>query len=143
MTNFNYNNPPLRVCIDRMEHNTAAGRVFSSRLTAPLVFHDLSSLALQMDMVFDRQNSPQAFQRPRTIFRGDEWPDLAAAEPSGGMSEETVRAQRGELATLEVLVISRRNSTWQGMIDWLDGQERQEFFSHLDLMRRIISHYTV
>ena len=53
------------------------------------------------------------------------------------MSEELVKVQYGVIATFEILMVSRRNCSWQGMIDWLDGNVRQEFYGCLELLRLI------
>lgn len=137
MTEYNLNNSTLRVCVDRVIQRAAAGQVFGCRLTAPIAFDDVSSLVLQLDRVFDQQNFPQAFQSSRTFLREGKGEESAVDAASEGMSEELVKAQYGEIATFEILLVSRRNCSWQGRIDWLDGSERQEFCGCLELLRLI------
>lgn len=137
MSGFNHNNSSLRICVDRAFAQTVSGRVFSQRLTKPIPFADLSSLVLRLEDVFRQQNFPQAFQRSRTFLRDEKEDSFAAGEPSQGMGAEQVGAQRGELATFEVLVLGRRSSSWQGTVDWLDGGARQEFASFLELLRLV------
>ncbi len=137
MAGFNHNNSVLRICVDRVAHHTASGRLFSRRLTVPVAFHDLSTLALQVEQILDQQQFPQAFQRPRIVPHGETRRDIAAATPSDGLSEKLVRQQKGECATLEVQIISRRHCTWQGSVDWLDGSERQGFDSYPELLHLI------
>lgn len=134
MSGFNQNNATLRVCIDRIDGRAVSGRVLSRRLTRPYFFPDLNNFVLQMEVVFDAQNFPQAFHRSRTFLRNEKETSLAAADPSCGMSEEEVCAGRGEVATIELRVTSRRNSTWQGTVNWLDSNTIQEFSSYLELM---------
>ena len=134
MAGFNHNNSTLRVCIDCVKGRTISGRVLSRRLTEPYHFPDLNSLVLQMEAVFDAQNFPQAYQRLRTFLRVDGKEALAAADPDSGMTEEEVNAGRGQVATVELRVVSRRNSTWQGTVNWLDSSVIQEFSSYLELM---------
>lgn len=134
MPGFNHNNSTLRVCIDCVKGRTISGRVLSRRLTQPYHFPDLNSFVLQMEAVFDAQKFPQAYQRIRTFLRTEDKGMLAAADPSCGMTEEEVSAGRGEVATVELRVMSRRNSTWQGTVNWLDSSVIQEFSSYLELM---------
>lgn len=134
MPGFNHNNSTLRVCIDCVKGRTISGRVLSRRLTETYHFPDLNSFVLQMEAVFDAQNFPQAYQRIRTFLRTEDKGTLAAADPSSGMTEEEVNTGRGEVATVELRVLSRRNSTWQGTVNWLDGNVIQEFSSYLELM---------
>ena len=137
MNGFNHNNSILRICVDRIADRTLSGCVLSRRLTQPLPFNGLTELALQMEAVFEQQNFPQASQRIRTFLRSESFENFAAPSPAHGMGEEMVMEGRGEIATFDVTVISRRNSTWQGVVNWLDGSELREFTSYLDLMRLI------
>ncbi len=128
-------NTALRICVDRLHQGTMEGRVFSGRLTAPLVFADWSSLALRLERIFDCQKLPQSFQSPRTFLRDTHWgEDVAIGDTAEGMSEELVSTQYGQLATFEVVVITRRYSSWQGWVDWLDGSARQPFAGYLELL---------
>ncbi len=134
MPGFNHNNSILRICIDCVKGRTVSGRVLSRRLIQPYHFPDLNSFVLQMEAVFDAQNFPQAYQRIRTFLRTEDKGTLAAADPESGMTEEEVKAGRGEVATVELRVMSRRNSTWQGTVNWLDGDVIRDFSSYLELM---------
>lgn len=102
-----------------------------------MAFSDLSGLALRLEDVFDQQKFPQAYQRMRTFLRENVPDGCAASEPDQGMCEELVGAQHGEVMTFELLVVSRKNCSWQGLVNWLDGSERQKFASFLDLLRLI------
>ena len=144
MNDFTHDNSALRICVDSVSNYAAAGRAFSRRLVEPIEFSDLSSLFLRLEQLFDRQNFPQAFQRTRVIVRDSLWQDAAAAaNASDGMSEEKVSAQRGEIATFDLRVVSRRNATWQGTVDWLDGSARQEFSGTLELLRLVVAKLAV
>ena len=137
MPAFNHMNSALRFCVDRVEQQTLSGRVFSQRFIHPLKFSDMGSLCLYLEDVFDQQNFPQAFQQSRTFVTCSSDMSIVAPEPGEGMTPAVVRAARGAVATFEVLVVSRRSSTWQGSVDWLDGSDWQEFVSYLELMRMI------
>ena len=134
---FNHMNSTLRICVDDASQQTLRGRVFSQRFLHPLKFSDMGSLCLYLEDVFDTQKFPQAFQQARTIVPCSNDMSIVAPEPGDGMTPAVVRAARGAVATFEILVISRRSSTWQGSVDWLDGSDRQEFSSYLELMRMI------
>ena len=138
MNDFTHDNSALRICVDGESDHAVFGRVFSRRLVEVIEFTDFSSLFLRLDQLFDRQDFPQAFQRTRVIVRDTFLQDaVAAVDVSAGMSEEMVSAQRGAIATFDLRVISRRSATWQGSVDWLDGSEKQEFFSSLELLRLV------
>ena len=140
MSGFNHLNSSLRFCIDSVQDHCFGGRVFSQRLTQPVEFPDIGTLALRLDELFDRQNYPQAFQRSRVFLRGGSEIDVAAADVESGMSREEVEQARGAVTTFDVVVVSRRNSCWQGTVTWLDGGESVEFISDLELFRIINEH---
>ena len=138
MTKFDHHNAVLRLCLDRQEEGHPAGRVFSQRLSAPLVFSDIGGLILQLDEILDVQNFPQAFQRTRTFLSNKGTaPSLAVEAPGLGLSAQEVAAASGTLFTCDIYVITRRSSSWQGFVDWLDGTERQPYSSALELIRLI------
>lgn len=123
----------LRLCVDTAQAGHLSGRVYGQRLTAPLAFGDLGALLLRLDEVLDWQNFPQAFQRPRS-FSGKTSGVPAADSPEEGLPSETVNAAQGEITTLCLSITSRRNSSWQGRVDWLDGTAEDTFESALELV---------
>ncbi|HJA64154.1 MAG TPA: hypothetical protein H9719_08495 [Candidatus Intestinimonas stercoravium] len=50
------------------------------------------------------------------------------------MDAGEVAGARGEIATFSLNILSRRNATWQGRLDWLDGGPAQVFSSDLELL---------
>ena len=137
MSVFNHMNSYLRFCINHAKDQEISGKIFSQRFTHPVEFNDLGTLILFLEEVFDRQSFPQAFQSTRTIVASEHDLSLMAETPSDGMTPPVVRAARGAVTTFDVLVVSRRSSSWQGSVDWLDGGERQEFESFLALSHMI------
>ena len=135
-TNLSAPSAALRVCVDHAEGGHLSGLVYSQRLTEPLPFTDVGNLLLRLDEVLDTQNFPQAFQRTRS-FTGRKEAVPAAAGPEEGMPAETVAQAHGLFYTFEISVTSRRNASWQGLVDWLDGEARQEFSSALELIKLI------
>lgn len=126
----------LRVCVNEAGPSRVSGLVYSQRLTAPMDFSDLGTLLLRVDEVLDAQKFPQAFQKGRS-FSTKESRVPAADSPDHGLAAEVVNAQQGAIATFVLQILSRRNSSWQGRVDWLDGETAQEFGSALELMRLI------
>ena len=131
-------NSALRVCIDRIDGGSLSGQLYSQRLKRPMAFSDLGSLILGLDGLFDQQNYPQAFQRTRS-FGVSRRSCPEAAGPEDGMPQEAVRQARGEIFTFDLYVITRRNSTWQGLLVWPDGS-REEFDSALEILHLLDEH---
>lgn len=132
---LDHSNAVLRVCIDDILDGRLRGRVYGQRLTQPILFTDMGNLLLQVEAVLDAQNFPQAFQRIRT-FTSREISYPASVLPEGGMSSEEVAAVSGEKATFHLSILTRRNTTWQGVLDWLDGST-ESFSSDLELLKLV------
>lgn len=124
----------LRVCVDQSDNGRISGKVYSQRLTRPMAFSDMGSLILRLDEVLEKQNFPQAFQHSRS-FREHESNVPASADPSEGIPLAEVEQASGALSTFTLYVMSRRNASWQGLVDWMDGSPRQQFASALELIR--------
>ena len=134
---MNHNDAVLRICVDKIDQGRFSGRVFSRRLTAPLLFQDAGTLLLTLDRVLSAQNFPQAFQRTRSFLTRPAPTLPIAPSLSLGMDADTVQAARGSVDTILLYVITRRNTTWQGFLAFLDDTPRQEFASVLELLRLI------
>lgn len=132
-TKLNHQNGVIRICVDQVEGNRASGRVFSQRLSAPISFTDLGSLLLQLEELLEEQDFPQAFQRIRSFTpKAPEYP--ASVLPENAMAARTVAEAAGEKSTFALNVLTRRNATWQGSVDWLDGGEPAPFSSDLEFL---------
>ena len=127
-TKLNPKNGLFRICVDQKEDGRLSGRIVSQRLTAPMAFADLGDLLLKVEGVLDAQNFPQASQRIRTFVQdASEYP--ASVLPGGAMCEAEVEASRGALTTFQLAILTRRNATWQGAVDWMEGQSSMSFSS--------------
>ena len=134
LSNLTSPSAALRVCVDQSDNGRISGKVYSQRLTRPMAFSDMGSLILRLDEVLEKQNFPQAFQHSRS-FREHEGNVPASADPSEGIPLKEVEQASGALATFTLYVMSRRNTSWQGWVDWMDGSPRQQFASALELIR--------
>lgn len=141
MSKFNHASAGFRICVDGSQCGRISGRVFSQRLLAPISFSDISDLLLKLEEVLDVQKFPQAFERTRsfTEIRLCD-PAVIADSLEHGMSRETVEAQSGAFGTFLLFVITRRNTTWQGHLDWLDGSPQEHYNSVLELLKLADQH---
>ena len=135
---INHYEAVLRICVDELGEGGIRGRVVSRRLTEPMPFSDVGHLLLQLEEVFDRHNFPQAFERRRTFGARQEESSLPLAQTlEQGMDPEEVARAAGQVTTFDLYVITRRNTTWQGFVDWLDGSPRSHYKSVLELLKLI------
>ena len=55
--------------------------------------------------------------------------------PTGAMPAETVAEATGEKATFVLRILTRQNATWQGVLEWLEGEQRNNFSSDLEFLK--------
>ena len=145
--NFNYSSSAFRICVDQVSGHYLSGRIAGQRLKAPVAFSDVNQLLSQLDAVMDSQQFPQAFQRIRAF--SDKAvsaliKDIPVALSTEEMlSEERIAALRGEKATFLLHITMRRNASWQGFVDWMDGSPRQKFDSTLEFLNALDQHLSL
>lgn len=137
----------LRVCIDRLSGMEIGGRAYCPQLEKPIVFEDLGLFLLLADRALDCRGYPLAFQKRRGFLIGGtlEGIDRLHKETKSFRPHEQVidvSAMRGEICTFLVHILSRRNCSWQGRIDWIDDGGFDTFNSGLAFLRKASMHLT-
>lgn len=134
---LNYQSAALRICLDETKNGAFCGRIVGQRLIEPIFFIDINDFVTQVDALLDVQKFPQAFQRIRS-FTAKSLPMVPAVHTKEELGNpDAVEAACGSAATFSLQVFSRKNATWQGSIDWLDGAEKQNFNSILEFIKFI------
>lgn len=87
-------------------------------------FQSLTELLLQLAEMFDEAKFPQAFERIRQF----------SEQKAENSKEIGSNPSRGQLATFEIRILFRQNTSWQGLIYWLEGKEKESFRSVLELI---------
>lgn len=134
---LNYQTAQLRVCINSVENGNIVGIIASQRIHTPIVFSDISDFLAKTEAVMDSQRYPQAFQRIRT-FTDKQHPSVSAVESKEALTDKlTVDSYSGEVSTFLLQIVSRKNATWQGSIDWMNGESPDAFSSTLEFLKII------
>ena len=123
----------FRICVDTEEQDMA-GRIYSLLAPEVITYSGWNELFLKMDAIFDRVGYPQAFQEKR-CFTGGTRAASYQGSPKRLQPQEAVTHERGQLWTVDVVVISRRDASWQGIVYDLDRQELGQFDGELGLMK--------
>ena len=117
-------NQKILVCIDSYEKGNPRGRL-SNRYTGDCSFDSLSQMLIRIEEILEELQMPQSYTRKRT-FNGLLDPPESRLPPP--------RVRRGKKATFELKVIFRQNTSWQGVIVWLERQWEQSFRSVLEMI---------
>ena len=131
---FNYQAAALRVCVD---DRNFSGRIEGQRVCKPICFSDINDFMVRVDALLDVQKFPRAFQKIRSFTEKEppEVPAVLSQNQLRDMNEEEV--QPGNYTTFILLIRTRQNASWQGQVDWLDGQPPQLFESTLEFVKQL------
>lgn len=128
--------PPngFRVCVDSREDDIS-GLVYSPLKECPISYTGFNELMLKMDQVFDKSGYPQAFQVKRSFLQSKKNPAPYHGVPK--VSSETLQIfeKAGKLFTVDVVVKTRRNTSWQGNVYSTDGTKLGSFESDIELLQ--------
>ena len=122
----------IRLCIDGCG-NDLCGRAYNKMLFMPLPFAGCCGMLLRMDDLFERVGYPQAFQVRRTFERPARLKG-SIQMPERMMEDEEIDKQSGICQTFDIVVQSRRQSGWQGILMDPDRTYVKKFRSEMELL---------
>lgn len=132
--------PPnmIRLCIDGYD-NDIKGRMYSKMNQEPIEFDNCCEMFLKADEMFERNGYPQSFCDSRNFIKGTVKGryDLPNLHKEPLFKDEDLQRQAGLLCTLDVLIRSRRQASWQGIIKMEDDTRIHEFHCAMELLRCI------
>ena len=127
----------FRICADKVDDDVE-GRVFSPLKAESITFSGMGNMLVKMDELFDKVGYPQAFQDKRSFDEGKERANLYRGIPDGELLPEIILAQAGQHKTFDVLVSSRKNTSWQGELYDVDGTFLNSFDGEIELLSSIV-----
>ena len=131
--------PPnaFRICADKIEEDVE-GRVFCPLCKEDIHFSGMGELLVKMDELFDAVGYPQAYQDKRSFDRGKGRANAYRGIPQGIRKPEKIISQAGDCITLDIVVTSRRNASWQGEIYDVESRFLGGFSGEIELLENII-----
>lgn len=111
------------LCVDSYGDGVLKGRICDP-YRDPEPFSSLSRFLLRMEQLLDEEELPQAFTQHRRF----------AETLSPDQREACHDNRKGRLATFELKVIFRQNSSWQGTLIWRETRQEQNFRSVLEMI---------
>ncbi len=121
-----------RICIDE-RWDTTSGRVYSKLQSAPLAFSGLGEMLLKMNRIFDEYGYPQAFHEMRSFRRKRRRAD-SRETPQPGLKDGEINRQKGRYCTFDIMLQSRRQAGWQGLLMRPDRSLVVRFNSEIELL---------
>lgn len=126
----------FRLCVDNVVDNTYIGRAYSPMNAQAIIFKDYTSMILQIDKIFDLNDYPKAYQQKRSFTEET----INHKEIAVEYSFEEIMKQKGQKLTLDVIVVSRQHSSWQGIIKNMSGEIIGSFESVLNLIDFLVNY---
>ena len=123
----------FRVCVDE-KTTPSRGCIHTPLCDEEIAFYGFKDILLKMDEVFDQAGYPQAYQERRTFGKQEVEHNLYHGIPDACIDSGTMFAFFGEKQTLDILVTSRRNASWQGRLFDESGQCVGTFDGDMELM---------
>ena len=125
----------IRLCVDRYGEDLS-GRAYNKMMLVPLLFAGYSGLLLEMDDLFEKIGYPQAFQARRSFHSLGKLKGSIHI-PSRVMDDEEMEKQSGSRRTFDIVVQSRRQSSWQGILMDPGRTSVKKFHSEMELLKCI------
>lgn len=126
----------FRVCIDTYQEDIS-GSVYSPLSVDEIAFTGIGELLLKMDKLFDAIGYPQAFQDKRSFEGGKKLGNSYKGIPKAVRSVDSILDKTGESCTYDIEVVSRRNTSWQGVIYDVNGNEQGKFNGEVQLLEKL------
>ena len=105
----------FRVCIDSIDPDVK-GNAYSPLQKEEVTFNGVGELIIKMDQLFDAIGYPQGFQDKRSFGRKKEYWNLHKGIPQYTLDQKSILEKSGILKTMDIMVKSRKNTSWQGEI---------------------------
>lgn len=118
-------NRTVMIYVDSFERGILSGRFHISSNPEVQTFHGLCQLLLDINNNLDRENFPQSFSELRKFQMPSKQND---------MSPLSVDTKSGAVATFSMRILFRQNSSWQGSLTWIEGNQEEYFRSVLELI---------
>lgn len=125
----------IRLCIDGYDDDIK-GRIYSKMNQEPVEFDNCCEMLMKADEIFERIGYPQAYCKSRS-FGTETAKDYYNLPGEPLTKDEDLQRQEGQLCTLDVLIRSRRQASWQGIIKTVQDSLTQEFYCGMELLRCI------
>lgn len=127
----------FRICIDFAGENMK-GRALSPLQNEPVEYEGLHDLLLKMDRIFDAAGYPQAFQEKRSFGTRNVVSASYRGKPKTLTDSEKIYEHYGNIATFDILVVSRRNTSWQGIVRKADEESSRRFQGEIELIQILL-----
>lgn len=130
----------IHLCIDEYKDFHMSGKAYNNTLNQPISFVDIHDMVLSIDEIFNKNGNPQSSQEKRSFQKKKEFYPYQP-RPKMNCPYEDYLSIHGDVATFDIVIKSRRQSSWQGIVYYQDYKE--EFENVLELIKKITDFLSV
>lgn len=116
---------PIIISVDSYDDKVLAGRLWYGHAGSETKFTGFMQLLLLTEKALGKQRR-RGEGRCKSFVR----PDPAQEEPA---DFQPAVPTRGALATFHMRILFRQNTSWQGLLTWVDAKQEENFRSTLEL----------
>lgn len=127
----------LNICIDSTSEGEMSGKIYHCYRKEPIEFQNIVRMIEIAEDLFDRLQFPQAATQSRSFKTSDRENGSLRQEtkPEKVVDQEQILHRRGKTGTFLLNVKYRQNSSWQGVIQWVEEDVTWHFVSVLELIK--------
>lgn len=124
----------IHICFDSFKDYQLQGKAYNSSQMEPIEFRDISDLVIQIDNLFNKNGKPLSFEEIRSFTKVKHTSSYQYKLPTYHNFQE-LQKYLGMAITVDIVVISRRKASWQGIL-FYEGRE-VNFNDVLELIKEI------
>jgi|GEM_PF-1179313 len=124
----------FHITIDTFEDGVIAGRIYNPTRQEPMAYRDWHGFLMAVNNLLDANGNPM----PAMELRGFTGASVSARythRPALVHQYEDFLDTKGDIATYDLVINSRHEATWQGIL--IDGDDACEFTHLMTLMKRM------
>ncbi|MEG0378025.1 MAG: hypothetical protein RR614_06060 [Eubacterium sp.] len=127
----------IRLCLDHCSGGGLEGKIIGVALKDSIHFRGLRAFVTQVDKAFDTIGKPQSHQITRSFKQTEPVPTPFLANPPRYHELEEIVELLGAEKTLDLVMITRRHTEWQGILKDTEGNSVGRFNSVLECIQLI------
>lgn len=133
----------VSVLVDIKKEQDFSGRIINQYTETETEFGSCMDMISKMDALYDEWGFPEASEKPRSFSsrrftasgeKEETEPKKRLVNLSKEMKARDITGIRGEVATFYILTEMRQHSSWQGKAVFVEGQNKTDFRSVLELL---------
>ncbi len=125
----------FRILVNETGDYNISGILYNEFYHLVMHFQGIREFFSLLDRFFDYVNFPQSTHAHRTF--NIKQPNRK--EVPSAMKKEILESDAGGKATFTVHVQFRQNASWQGTIQWIEGNKTQRFRSELEMIKLMMN----